>query len=154
MVSVGSHPGARFAVRAACQRRRRPSQTDPEVVNTLGLKDGGDPVKFLDGREQLSPADLDAKAAGNCSWPSYSSVVLDCEQPKVSRYNADTTGIDCCRSEGKVLILATMHDTYEIPSESQVVWVACKDRVRAAGSTLQGVSMRAVPAARSGSTLQ
>lgn len=98
-----------------------------EVVNTLGLKDGGDPVKFLDGREQLSPADLDAKAAGNCSWPSYSSVVLDCEQPKVSRYNADTTGIDCCRSEGKVLILATMHDTYEIPSESQVVWVACKD---------------------------
>lgn len=45
----------------------------------------------------------------------------------VSRYNADTRGADCNRSEGKVLILATVHDTFEKPSESKTFWVSFRD---------------------------
>ena len=45
----------------------------------------------------------------------------------VSRFNADTHGPDCNRSEGKVLILATMHDTFPMPLQTRLYWVSCKD---------------------------
>jgi len=98
-----------------------------ELVNTLGLRDGGDPIGFLDARAQLKTEDVDPKSTGSCSWPDYGGVVRAFNESTVSRFNADTTGLECCRSEGKVLILATMHDTYPIPKKSQLVWVACKD---------------------------
>jgi D-lactate dehydrogenase (quinone) len=44
---------------------------------------------------------------------------------QISRYNADTSGIDPCRSEGKVLILASIHDTFPIPKEKKSYWISC-----------------------------
>ncbi|ACI65297.1 predicted protein [Phaeodactylum tricornutum CCAP 1055/1] len=41
----------------------------------------------------------------------------------VSRYNADTRGPDLCRSEGKIVILATVHDTFPKPKETQAFWI-------------------------------
>lgn len=100
-----------------------------EIVNTLGLNDGGDPLGFLDGldgKESLSNGDVDPNCKAAASWPRYSETVrkLDGE---VSRYNADTTGIDCCRSEGKVMVLASVHDTFPMPEKSQLIWISCKD---------------------------
>ena len=42
----------------------------------------------------------------------------------VCRYNADTSGCDCNRSEGKVLILASVHDTFAPPKESKTFWIS------------------------------
>ena len=41
----------------------------------------------------------------------------------VSRYNADTSGPDPCRSEGKVILLATVHDTFPKPQSTQTFWL-------------------------------
>lgn len=41
----------------------------------------------------------------------------------VTRFNADTKGHDCNRSEGKVIILATVHDTFEKPKRKRSFWV-------------------------------
>ena len=43
---------------------------------------------------------------------------------RISRYNADTSGCDCNRSEGKVLILASVHDTFPRPSQSKTFWIS------------------------------
>jgi D-lactate dehydrogenase len=43
---------------------------------------------------------------------------------EVSRCNADTRGNDCNRSEGKVLILASVHDTFARPKISKTFWVS------------------------------
>ena len=43
---------------------------------------------------------------------------------QVSRFNADTSGCDCNRSEGKVLILASVHDTFEPPKASKSYWIS------------------------------
>ncbi|CAJ1936301.1 unnamed protein product [Cylindrotheca closterium] len=45
----------------------------------------------------------------------------------VSRYNADTSGCDCNRSEGKVLILASVHDTFAAPKASKTYWISFDD---------------------------
>jgi D-lactate dehydrogenase (quinone) len=45
----------------------------------------------------------------------------------VSRYNADCSGSECNRSEGKVLILATVHDTFPRPLVSQTFWLSFQD---------------------------
>ncbi|KAL7554414.1 hypothetical protein ACHAWF_017851 [Thalassiosira exigua] len=45
----------------------------------------------------------------------------------VSRYNADTVGEDCNRSEGKVLILATVHDTFPVPQKKRMFWASFPD---------------------------
>jgi D-lactate dehydrogenase (quinone) len=42
----------------------------------------------------------------------------------VSRYNADTSGRECNRSEGKVLILASVHDTFPKPTRSKTFWIS------------------------------
>jgi D-lactate dehydrogenase len=43
---------------------------------------------------------------------------------QVSRYNADTSGCDCNRSEGKVMILASVHDTFPKPDRSKTYWMS------------------------------
>jgi D-lactate dehydrogenase (quinone) len=45
---------------------------------------------------------------------------------QISRYNADTSGIDPCRSEGKVLILASIHDTFPVPKQKKSYWISCQ----------------------------
>ena len=49
----------------------------------------------------------------------------------VSRFNADTRGIDPVRSEGKVLLLASVHDTFPVPRCTRTYWVACDTLVAA-----------------------
>ena len=46
---------------------------------------------------------------------------------EVSRFNADTRGAAPNRSEGKVFILATMHDTTPLPQARKLLWVSCRD---------------------------
>jgi D-lactate dehydrogenase (quinone) len=42
----------------------------------------------------------------------------------VSRYNADTSGPEYNRSEGKIIILATVHDTFRKPAATKSFWVS------------------------------
>jgi D-lactate dehydrogenase (quinone) len=42
----------------------------------------------------------------------------------VSRYNADTSGPEYNRSEGKTIILATVHDTFPKPSATKTFWIS------------------------------
>lgn len=98
-----------------------------ELVDTLGLKaKGSDAVKFLESAEKLEASDLDPSCKAAASWPEYNKVVTNLDA-QVSRYNADTTGLDCNRSEGKLMILATLHDTFPMPKKSRLAWVSCKD---------------------------
>ncbi|CAE8635991.1 unnamed protein product [Polarella glacialis] len=120
------HKGPVFTERALFCRIRKSGEV--ELVDTLGLTQapGDDVMSLLDARSSLSAADMDPACKQPASWPNYPEHITTFDD-KVSRYNADTTGIDCNRSEGKVMILATIHDTYPMPRESKVVWVACKD---------------------------
>lgn len=43
----------------------------------------------------------------------------------VARYNADTRGPEYNRSEGKVLLLVSLHDTFPIPDKTETLWLAC-----------------------------
>jgi len=45
----------------------------------------------------------------------------------ISRFNADTKGIDCNRSEGKVIILATVHTTFYSPPNAKCMWLSFSD---------------------------
>lgn len=97
-----------------------------EIVDTLGLKEGEDVLTFLEERSTLEQSDMDLSCDRPASWPKYRQQVATLDND-VSRYNADTTGIDCNRSEGKVMILATVHDTFALPKSSKMVWVSFKD---------------------------
>jgi D-lactate dehydrogenase len=46
------------------------------------------------------------------------------DQDRLSRFNADTRGPDPNRSEGKVVILATVHDTFPKPQQTKTFWVS------------------------------
>jgi D-lactate dehydrogenase (quinone) len=48
----------------------------------------------------------------------------DVNDNSVSRYNADTRGPDPNRSEGKVIILATVHDTFPKPQQTKTYWIS------------------------------
>uniref|UniRef100_A0A7S4T4W3 FAD-binding PCMH-type domain-containing protein n=1 Tax=Alexandrium monilatum TaxID=311494 RepID=A0A7S4T4W3_9DINO len=97
-----------------------------ELINTLGLKDGGDVLSFLESRTALSTDDVDPACKDPASFPEYYKTITQIDG-KVARYNADTFGIDPNRSEGKVMILATIHDTWPIPQKAKTVWVSVKD---------------------------
>mmetsp|Transcript_80826 Transcript_80826/g.142549 ORF Transcript_80826/g.142549 Transcript_80826/m.142549 type:complete len:652 (+) Transcript_80826:30-1985(+) len=102
-----------------------------ELVDTLGLKkadgtSGADVLSFLQGKDALADEDMDPKCKRAASYPNYRKHVTTCDG-KVSRYNADLAGEDCNRSEGKVLILATIHDTFPLPKDSKLFWISCKD---------------------------
>jgi len=50
---------------------------------------------------------------------------------EVARFNADTSGPCYVRSEGKVLILASVHDTFPAPVRRRILWVSCDSLERA-----------------------
>jgi len=119
------HKGPAFTNRALYCRVNQQGQM--ELVNTLGLNIQDDVLSFLDGAKDLSLKDMDQSRKGvPASWPDYPQHLTQLDG-KVSRYNADLTGEDCNRSEGKVFILATIHDTFPMPQESKLVWISCKD---------------------------
>jgi D-lactate dehydrogenase len=97
------------------------------IRNTLGIKAANDDELFKKIESgSIAADDIDPKFAHvpASSSSSYSKhvCVLD---GNVSRFNADTSGIEPCRSEGKVLILATLHDTFPEPRYTKTLWVSC-----------------------------
>ena len=101
-----------------------------ELVNALGLNLPSSEEELLPALDTGSVAELCSAPDGACSLPAsdveYSERVCMLNH-EVSRYNADTTGPDCCRCEGKVVILASVHDTFPQPLASSSVWISCKD---------------------------
>lgn len=99
-----------------------------QLEDTLGLKSAGRAELFQKLESgTVSQADVAphcAHRASNQQDYRHSLCQLD---GAVSRCNADTSGPPPCRSEGKVLILASVHDTFPVPSRSATLWVACKD---------------------------
>ena len=115
------------------------------VVNTLGVKgledtdfqehSGEDAVGALDAyasdvrqgfRRAMAESSSSIYGRAKSSDSNYADAVCKCTS-QVSRYNADTTGEDCNRSEGKVVILATVHDTFPVPTTKRVFWVSFPD---------------------------
>jgi D-lactate dehydrogenase (quinone) len=75
-------------------------------------------------------AGADAGAASDAAGAAsdadrYRASICRYDEPTVARFNADTTGIDPVRSEGKVLILASVHDSFPAPLRTQLFWVSC-----------------------------
>ena len=99
-----------------------------EVVDSLGLKGAG--TGALYGKLEagaISQTDVDSGCTLSASQSTYGASVCECEGhagKHVSRFNASTAGPLPNRSEGKVLILATVHDTFEKPKKSKLLWVS------------------------------
>ena len=102
-----------------------------QLVNTLGLKgDGPELYKKLESGA-LSQDDVDSHCKLAASEQhSYRASVCKCEGhagKQVSRFNANTTGEAPNRSEGKVLILASVHDTFPKPKKASTLWISVND---------------------------
>jgi len=96
------------------------------IVDQLGIKAKDHKELFAKLNSGKLTAEDMVDAPHNASYPGYRQHVCKLDD-QVSRYNADTTGPDCVRSEGKVMILASIHDTYTMPQQTKTMWVACKD---------------------------
>ncbi|KAL7536304.1 hypothetical protein ACHAXR_007068 [Thalassiosira sp. AJA248-18] len=117
------------------------------VVNTLGVEgledsdfqeqpgEDHDAVGALDVysndvrqgfRRSMAMSSDSIHGRAKASDSNYQNTVCECTQ-EVSRYNADLAGEDCNRSEGKVVILATVHDTFPVPKKKRVFWVSFPD---------------------------
>jgi len=116
-----------------------------KVVNTLGIAGIEDSDFYTEGRSSNGNAlqQLDyycrdirqgyqrsmAKSSDSengrakASDEGYAERLCVCDD-SVSRFNADTRGCDCNRSEGKVLILATVHDTFPKPQATKSFWLS------------------------------
>jgi D-lactate dehydrogenase len=113
-----------------------------QVVNTLhidGLEDSDFPYDSGSALEQLDIYQKDirdgyqramAVSSKNCgdklqaSDVGYAERLCRLDDNAVARCNADTRGEDCNRSEGKVLILATVHDTFPKPTATRSFWLS------------------------------
>lgn len=121
--------------------RNKFGENSIEVVNTLGIEgledsdfqehSGQNPVQALDiyatdvkqGYRRTMAKSSKVGLSAKASDTDYKKKV--CQYTKeVSRHNSDTTGEDLNRSEGKVLILATVHDTFQAPSKKRMFWVS------------------------------
>ncbi len=116
-----------------------------EVVNTLGIEgieDSDFPNNSGTALEQLDIYARDVKTGfkrpmakssdsehgkAKASDREYAESVCKTNESSWSRYNADTKGLDCNRSEGKVLILATVHDTFAKPAAKKTFWISFAD---------------------------
>ena len=117
-----------------------------EVVNTLDIDGLNDqdflPTNWSTALKQLDLYSRDVKNGfrRKMAWTSsstsastrmasdhdYADRVCQCND-SVSRFNADIRGEDCNRSEGKCLILATVHDTFPKAESTKSFWIAFKD---------------------------
>lgn len=116
-----------------------------DVVNTLGIAGIEDDDFYTEGRassgnvvQQLDHYCRDIQqgyqrsmarsssspyAKAMASDEGYAQRLTVCDGT-VSRFNADTRGCDCNRSEGKVIILATVHDTFPKPLATKSFWLS------------------------------
>lgn len=119
-----------------------------KVVNTLGIEGMEDPESERARKMDSVPSRIDTWsrwiAHGYERTMRYSDEMNPhgkapasdvtygqrlCQAPtsaadRISRFNADTRGPDPCRSEGKVIILATVHDTFAKPQQSKTFWIS------------------------------
>ena len=107
------------------------AQGKVEVVDTLGVRAGDqqDLFRKLEGG-RLTQADVDSRCTLAASQTTYGKSVCSCHGrhgKEISRYNADTHGPDANRSEGKVLILASVHDTFPKPVKASTLWLSVDD---------------------------
>ena len=98
-----------------------------ELVNSLGLRE--QPTSTLFGKLEAGRLDEDDVNA-HCCLPAhqadYASSVCTLDST-VSRFNAAITGPEPCRCEGKVLTLASVHETFPKPTQQRCLWLSCKD---------------------------
>jgi len=93
-----------------------------------GTKQFGDGGTVIDQLDAMSRGTITTHIKSNHTYgthPTYDheySQSLCTFDEEVTRYNADTKGLDCNRSEGKVLMLATVHDTFPKPTSSKSYW--------------------------------
>ena len=108
-----------------------------ELVNELGLKlKKGESVL-----ERLEKGEVELDDALNKKTHDTKYCEKICQlDGSVSRYNADTNGPDAVRSEGKVLILCSIHSTFPKPVRSTTLWVSCASFETA--QTLRKVCLR------------
>jgi D-lactate dehydrogenase (quinone) len=98
-----------------------------EVVNTIEGISGSTEEELLDNVENgVIFGDAKKTHAASSDADRYRQHVCQIDDT-VARCNADTTGIDPCRSEGKVFILASVHDTFAEPSRKVTYWITCSD---------------------------
>jgi len=100
-----------------------------EVVDTLGIElpKGKDAVTALSSKDECIRPVTDVKSKegkAKASDVDYKYRVCDTKAKTVARCNADTSGTYPNRSEGKVLVLATVHDTFEAPRSSKMLWIS------------------------------
>jgi len=142
------------------QMRKGPAYTDRalwckvdengnvSIINTLGLMSGNtlhsseSTAEFLQKIEQGGFHEADVKTTGLAASDAerYKSDICVLNSD-VSRFNADTRGLEPNRSEGKVFILATLHETFARPSSSSSFWVSC-DHLETAQSFKQQVLLQ------------
>ncbi len=94
-----------------------------EVVDTLGLAlpPGVSALQLLDGGAE----DLrSAPGARPASDAARYARALAAQDGAVTRFNADTRGPEPVRSEGHVLVLASVHDSFARPASSETLWIA------------------------------
>ncbi|KAL1507651.1 hypothetical protein AB1Y20_007268 [Prymnesium parvum] len=105
-------------------------QGKAEVVNTLGLR-GTQSQQFAKLESgTLCQDDVDGRCTLPASERAYGERVCACDGhagKAVARFNASTAGPPPNRSEGKVLILASVHDTFPSPRASEVLWISLRD---------------------------
>ena len=107
--------------------RRKQMDTIPYRVDTWGrwIQQG-----YEEDMKYTTPSVLDKMKQGrDKSYPlasdiHYGAKLCRRNSSSVSRYNADCSGPDCCRSEGKVIILATVHDTFPKPQSKKSFWIS------------------------------
>jgi D-lactate dehydrogenase (quinone) len=97
----------------ACHRSSSSSPSSSSEDELLSLLD--DQTSLIDN--------IDTQVPASCS-KKYSEQLCEIND-QVSRFNADLSGIDPCRSEGKVLILASIHDTFPLPVRKKSYWISC-----------------------------
>lgn len=115
-----------------------------KVVNTLGIQ-GIEDENFVEGKgnavDQLDAYQRDVKEGYSRSMAvssksengrakahdtSYAAHICKSNNG-ISRFNANCEGLECNRSEGKVLILATVHDTFPRPIKTRDFWISFRD---------------------------
>ena len=104
------------------------AQGEVEVINTIDGASGSTEDELLDNIEKgyVSPALNSTSPAPTSDAKRYAQHVCELDN-SVSRCNADTSGIDPCRSEGKVFILASVHDTFPEAHRKSTYWISCRD---------------------------
>lgn len=107
-------------------QRRKQMDTIPYRIDTWGrwIQQG-----YERDMKYTTPSVLEKIKKGDESYPLASDVhygkkLCRRNSTSVSRYNADCSGPDCCRSEGKVIILATVHDTFPKPKSKKTYWIS------------------------------